>query len=480
MTFAVMVPPGYDIDPARVEALLCQDATGGPWARAGRLFEDLIASGQQPAQTHDGYASVLWQQGKADEAIAHYLQALSHDPYRRTTRDSLIFALDCQPSTTIDDAWAARRAWWALHGATKPRRTHEGHDRTVDRPLRVGYVSGDFRHHSAGMAVQHLVCGHSEAVQAYTYATHAPQHDDAATAVYQAVTHYRDVHALEAGALADLVQADQIDILVDLSGYSAGNRLQAFCLKPAPVQVMAWGYPLGSGLDTMDAVFLDPVARGEDQMTEQVVELPSILPWAAPQDAPPVIARPDRAPMFGAFHRRCKLNADVLAVWAALLERVPDASIAFKGQEYADPDTQAWILASLPRAVFWPGTTHREHLAAYNDVDVVLEAWPQAGGVTTCEALYMGVPTVTLTGPRITNRVAASVLTNVGLEMCIATTPEDYIATAALLVTGRAQFDTWRPALRERLRTSPICTGYGAAVETAYRALWRAWCLKES
>jgi len=485
MPFAVVIPPGDDVSSARI-ADLVRSIKGGAasaapvWNQAASLFDGLLADGFRTADTHQAAGLFAWQMGQAEKAMSHLSACLVLDPSRREVRDALIFAQDLDPASTASERWAQRRLWWALYGAAAyERRQPHRNDRTPTRTLRVGYVSADFRQHSAGLAIESLLTSGIPGTETWCYAAHTPDRDDAHTAVYQAMTRYRNVSDLDDAALAAQIRADQIDVLVDVSGYTAGNRLTMFCHKPAPVQVTAWGYGLGLGLDAIDARFSDPVARGSEQGTEQVVELGALIPWAPPPGFLPQSVR-SAYPVFGAFHRWNKVNAEVLDTWAALLARVPDAVIRFKGEAYQDVHIQAQLRAALGRVEFVGGTTHRAHLAAVGEVDVMLEPFPQGGGVTTCEALYMGVPTVTLQGTDSRARVAGALLSHVGATRGIATTHAGYVDAAAALISDRAALEADRATLRDRLLASPICTGYAEAVAGAYRSLWHAWCASPS
>lgn len=449
-------------------------------AQAAAFFEGLIADGFRLPDAHEGAGMLAWQMGQTAKAVSHLSACLEIDPMRRHVRDVLIFALDLDPQATAADRWAQRRLWWALYGyPVYAQRQPLTNDRTPDRVLRVGYVSGDFRQHSAGLAMEGLVTGGVPGTVPYCYATHNPANDDAHTKVFQSLTAYRNVSALAEADLAAQIRADRIDILIDASGHTAGHRLITFCHKPAPVQVTAWGYGLATGLDAMDARFSDPVSRGTEPGTERIVDLPSIIPWAPPAGFLPPSVRVDY-PVFGAFHRWEKINGDVLATWAAILDRVPTAVIRFKGTTYMDPHIQARIRAVLPRVEFVGGTTHRAHLASVGEVDVMLEPFPQTGGVTTCEALYMGVPSVTWQGEESLTRAASALLTHAAATRGIATSREGYIDAAVALITDRAALEADRQTLRARLLASPICTGYAEAVSVAYRTLWHAWCASPS
>lgn len=485
MAYAVVIPPGDDVSPDRMLDLVRQirseaGTTSLGWNHAAALFDGLIADGIRTADTHQAAGMLAWQVGMAEKAVSHLSACLALDPTRRVVRDTLIFAQDISLHSTETERWAQRRLWWALYGwPAYCRRKPHRNTKKPDRLLRVGYVSADFRQHSAGLAVQGLLTRGIPGTHTYCYANHTPDRNDAHTAVFQSLTTYRNVSALSDGDLASQVRADKIDILVDLSGYTAGNRLEMFCRKPAPIQVNAWGYALGLGLDAIDARFSEAVAHGSEQGVEQIVELPALLPWTPPAGMLPVSVR-SPYPVFGAFHRWEKVSPAVLATWAEILARVPDAAIRFKGTVYMDPHRQAHLRELFPRVEFVGGTMHREHLAAIGEVDVMLEPFPQGGGVTTCEALYMGVPSVTWQGTDSRARVASSVLTQVGATRGIATTRHGYIEAAVAMIQDTAALAADRETLRERLLASPICTGYAEAVSAAFRQLWRAWCASPS
>lgn len=484
MGFAVVMPPGTPEERDRMVALLQTIRAGEATAssaltKAADFFDAMLAEGIRPADAHEGAGLVAWQMGQSAKAHRHLRACLACDPGRRRVRDTLIFALDLDPDTTAAELWAERRLWWALHGAPLyARRLPHRHDRTPDRVLRVGYVSADFRQHSAGLAMQSLLTGGIPGTETWCYATHPPEHDDAVTVVYQSLTRYQNVTGLSDDALAAQIRRDQIDILVDCSSFTAGNRLTMFCLKPAPVQITAFGYALSTGLDAMDARFSDAVSTGSEPSAEQVIDVGSIIPWAPPGGMVGIRPRADY-PVFGSFHRVDKLHAGVLETWGEILRRVPDAVLRCKGTGYMNPDVQAAIRAVVPRVEFEGGTMHRDHLSALGALDVMLEPWPQTGGVTTCEALYMGVPSVTWQGAESRSRAASALLTHVGVTRGIATSRDGYIDAAVAMISDRAALAHDRATLRARLLASPICTGYAERVSAAYRSLWRAWCASD-
>jgi predicted O-linked N-acetylglucosamine transferase (SPINDLY family) len=267
--------------------------------------------------------------------------------------------------------------------------------------------------------------------------------------------------------------------------------LLVFARKPAPVQVTAWGYPTGTGLDAIDVLFADEVVIPADEhrwYAEEIVNLPSVMCVDVPAGLPDVAPSPGARSgslTFGSFNQPMKLSLDVLDIWANIVAAVPGSRIVFKYTGLDEPEQVARIRAAFeahgvrPERIDVLGKTSRyDHLAAYGRVDVQLDPFPHGGGVTTFEGLLMGVPCVTLLGDRISGRASASFLTTLDLPDLVARTLDEYADIAVRLAGQLDRLARERITLRERLLASPIANRdlYTRAVEAAYRLLWRRWC----
>ncbi|MCC7372816.1 MAG: tetratricopeptide repeat protein [Chloroflexi bacterium] len=436
-------------------------------------------------------ASTLQVAGRLDEAAALYRRTLEIAPDSAVAHSGLIFLLDLLPDGAAE-AQAERQRWNARFGqGWRANPPAYGNTAEPERRLRVGYVSADFYRHSAALAILPILRAHVRAqVEVVCYS--GVIIPDALTAEIRSLADgWRDVAQLPDERLAAQIQADAIDVLVDLSGHSAGNRLPVFGRRPAPVQVSAWGYAAGTGLDAIDAFLADPVVLPTGQraaFAEAVVDLPSVLCFEPPADAPAVVPLPALAAghvTFGSFHRLPRLTDDVLDLWARVVAAVPDARMVLKGSGLEEPAVRARIEAAFGRQGVSAGrltilgpTSRQEHLAAYGLVDLQLDTFPQSGGITTLEGLMMGVPSVTLAGSRITERMSASFLTTLGLPDLIATSREAFVAAAVQAAADVQSLAAVRAALRARLLASPIgdVRQYTRSVEGVYRALWRRWC----
>jgi len=467
-----------------VDAQRCYDA--GDWdACIPRIHQLLkIPAFVQPL-TFDALGSCAQYQGRMDLAIECFQKALALDPDYVEARNRIIMIHDAQPETTQAQAQRDRERWWQQHGAPRYAfRQPHGNTRDPERPLRIGYVSGDFQYHSAAQVFHRIALAHSDGYQPYFYSSTPYEKYDSITNSYRVHSGWRDVVAWPDALVADKIRDDGIDILVDLSGYTAHNRLLTFCFKPAPIQLTGWGYATGTGWIAMDGLIADRIVVPEDRQSdhvERIVYLPCVIDYDGTDGLPEPNPLPclDRPPTFGVFQRSLKINSEDVEVWRQILERLPEARLIFKGA-YCE-SLQRWLqyqFGALWRQVEVRGITSAyEHKLAYQEVDLSLDPWPQTSGVSGCDSLWSGVPEVTLIGPRIIQRTTASLLTNLDLPQFIAETPTQYIQTAIEWVTTRREeLNGIRLGLRDRFRASPIHAGYLEATERAYRELWREWC----
>jgi predicted O-linked N-acetylglucosamine transferase (SPINDLY family) len=470
----------------------------GDALHAGRHLDEAITHYQrvlavQPDRPdlYDRLAVALWRLKRSTEAVDAFRQSLALNPDQPALHSSLIFALDTIAGRE-SEARAERRRWNERFGqAWRSHPTCHQNNPDPERPLRVGYVSADFYQHSAATIFQPIIRAHDHArVQVFCYS--GTQQRDAVNAEARALADvWHDVVDLSDDALEALIRADQIDILVDLSGHSAGNRLPVFARKPAPVQVTAWGYATGTGLDTMDYFLADPVFVAADLRTsivEEVVDLPCVITYQPPGDIPSVAPAPvltRKQISFGAFNRLVKASPAAVEAWARVLVAVPSSRLVIKTPKTdldADRarlrDTLIVLGVAAERIEILGSTPQREHLEAHAAIDILLDPFPHTGGITTADALLMGVPVVTLLGEQQAGRVSASLLSALGLHDLIASNADEYVEIAVRLAGDVDRLIRERATLRQRLLASPVGNAglYTRAVEDVYQELWRRWC----
>ncbi len=292
--------------------------------------------------------------------------------------------------------------------------------------------------------------------------------------------------------VAQKIYDDKIDILIDLAGHTAKNRLTIFTYKPAPVQVTYLGYCNTSGLKSMDYWITDTILHPEDTVelaVEKIIRLQRCWTcYQPPTDAPEIIpaTHADNNITFGSFNNLSKLSNEVIGCWSQLIKEVSDSRLVLKARQLADPFIQERILAKFAqhginsnRLILLPNTP--SYMADYNKIDIALDTFPRTGGVTTADALWMGVPVITMAGQRYIERQGASILNAIGLDELITTTPEEYITRAVTLAKDYTLRVELKTSLRERMTNSPLCDGrdLALALENTYRKTWHIWCKSE-
>jgi len=437
---------------------------------------------------------VLMSQGRLDEAIDAYTKAIALKPDDDATYSNLLFCRNYDGSLTPPQLLAAHREWDARYGNHALRAGGFTNDRNTERRLKIAYVSPDFRTHSVAYFLAPLFEAHDHtAVEVFCYSD--VTRPDSLTDHFRGLAnHWLAADGMPHDALADRIRADNIDILVDLAGHTSHNRLAVFARKPAPVQVTYLGYSNTTGLRAIDYRLVDdvtdPPGASDAYAAETLLRLPGgFLCYGGQQDAPQPVAPPclkTSAITFGSFNNPAKVSAATFDVWAQLLTRLPNARLLLKGKPFADETTCAMFLARLAeraigqervQLVGWVPSVSA-HLALYEHIDIALDPFPYNGTTTTCEALWMGVPVVTLKGDRHSARVGASLLTQAGMTDWIAESVDDYIEIALRLAADPAKLHELRRGLRQRLATSALCNGktFARKLENAYRSIWRAWC----
>ncbi len=466
-----------------------------------RKFDEAIAAFRRAievrpdyAEAHSNLGVALQGQGKLDEAIAAYRRAIEVRPDHADAQSNLLMCLNYHDEITADRVFAAHREWGARVARQARPPAAYANARDAERRLRIGYVSPDFRQHSVAYFVEPLLKGHDrQAVEVFCYAEVA--RPDAATARLRGLADcWRATVGLSDDELADRIRADGVDILVDLAGHTANNRLGVFARRPAPVQATWLGYPNTTGLDAIDYRLVDavtdPPGAADALASETLVRLEGgFLCYGGAPDAPEPAAPPclkNGAATFGSANNGAKVSTAAFDAWARLLVRLPEARLLLKGPQFGDATARALLLARLAERgvaaervelMAWL-PDKAAHLAVYDRIDVALDPFPYNGATTTCEALWMGVPVVTLRGDRHAGRVGASLLSQIGLTDLVADSVENYVEIAAALAGDRERLTDLRGSLRPRMAASPLCDGpaFARKIEAAFRRMWRGWC----
>lgn len=466
----------------------------GKFGDAISQYERSLALNPNFAEAHSNLGNALANVGMYEEAIARFRRALELDPSYDTAHSNLIFTLDMCESVGLREQQEERRRWYALHGK-RFADSVKSFRNTPDpaRRLRVGYVSADFNNHSAAYIFGPIIRHHDRSrFEVVCYSGVGAE--DELTQVFRATSDlWRPVFDLSDDQLADLIRSDGVDILVDLSGHTSGNRLLVFARKPAPVQATAWTNATGMG--TIDYFLADPIAIPSEvrrHYAEDVIELPCVLCFDGSELALPVLPLPSlggKPLTFGCLNRIEKISDRALALWGQIMSAVPRSQLLIKDRVLDDARARESLVQRLVahgidvRRVQLLGKSSRvAHLETFHELDLALDPFPMNGAVSTAEALWMGVPVVALLGGTLPGRASASMLTALGMKDWIARNDADYVRIATKFAGKPKTLAKLRKGLRQKVASS--CFGdvvrYTRAVEQAYRSMWRRWCKERS
>lgn len=466
----------------------------------GRLGEAEASCGRaielrpNVSEMHNTLGTVHLDQGRTLDAEACFRRALEIQPDNAFAHHNILFclshnreidaaALFAQHCHFAQQCEAPLRPLWPQH--TNPR--------DPARQLRVGLVSADLFHHAVSTFVEpvlaHLTGNEHLSLHVYYNFT---REDQITQRLRGYVSTWQSVWGMSDAALAEKIRADGIDILIDLSGHTARNRLLTFARKPAPIQASWIGYPGTTGLQAVDYYLADRFlvpAGFEDQFTEKITRLPAVAPFQPPAVSPPINLLPalrNGYVTFGSFNRLNKLHPDVIALWAKLLRALPDARMVVGGmpEDGSDGGLGEWFAAegiARERLDFRPRAALAAYMQQHHHVDICLDTFPYAGSTTTLHALWMGLPTITLPGSTAASRGGPMALTQVGLDAFIAQDKEDFVQKGLYWASNLSELAELRTSLRERCAQSAMFqpATIAAGLAGALRVMWQRWCAGE-
>lgn len=439
----------------------------------------------------------LTEQCELVAAIDCYKKAITNAPHNQTAHSNLLFTTQYLPGQSLKTLLIAHQGWAAtLPANLKKQLLPHKNDPSPNRRLRLGLVSPDLGRHPVGYFMLGLIKSRPKSeLEIICYS------DRIADAMSKELKKHADgwlfSKALSNHDLARRINADKIDILIDLAGHTENNRLLTFAMRPAPIQISWAGYVGTTGLATMDYLLADNhyVHRGEEQYyTEQIIRLPdSWVCYTPPEYAaittPQAVNSKERGVMLGNFGSPAKINSEMLEVWADILKKIPDASLLLKYRGMDNPSNIKRIKEQLAkkdivesRIIIEGKTPHPEFLGRYHDVDIALDTLPYSGGLTTFEALWMGVPVVSVVGDTFAGRHSTSILNTLGLSELVASDLAGYVELVVELATNRKKLQLIRAGLSQRLLNSPLCNHekFSQDLSRKLRKVWQKWCLSQA
>jgi len=468
------------------------------YTEAEEYYRELIRAHPDNVKAYNNLGNNLLVCGRLFAALRCYCKALKVGPRYALARNNMLMSLNYLPHVKTETMYAQHLKWGQVEECESGSiRFHN--DRDPARKLRIGYVSGDFREHSVAYFIDALLQHHDRSQVEVTCFANVEKEDSMTARLRGRTDLWESIVRLENYEAAERIRAQGIDILVDLSGHTEGNRLGIFACRAAPVQVSYLGYPNTTGLGEMDYRltdgWADPESLNPDRYyTEQLIRLESgFLSYTPPEVSPEtgnLPARRNGHVTFGSFNNLAKVNERVISAWSQILKRVPNSRLVLKNKALVDGCVreryyrlfeshginreQVELIGYIP--------VLKGHLDLYNRIDIGLDTFPYNGTTTTCEALWMGVPVLALAGRCHAGRVGVSILNQAGLEDWIAADEDEYIRKCVAFAGDIHRIEQLRSGLRARLQSSALCDGRRLTyeVERAYRKMWRRWCNRAS
>jgi predicted O-linked N-acetylglucosamine transferase (SPINDLY family) len=448
-------------------ALLLQPESADAWNNLGGVLKDL---------------------GRLDESIDCLERAVRLQPDNARIHSNLVFTLHYSPAQDAAALLYAAQRWSEKHAAPlaaeiAPHRN----DPSPGRRLRIGYLSGYFRDHCQALFTVPLFSHHDrERVEIFGYCDVA-EPDHITARLRDCADIWRVTDKLDDAQVAELIRQDKIDVLVDLTLHMAHHRLLVFARKPAPVQVTWLGYPGTTGMNAIDYRLtdpqLDPPTARDELYAERSFRLPDSFWCYDPLTEPPAVnrlpAEQSKQITFGCLNNFCKITDGVLQLWAEVLRTLPNSKLLLLAPPGASrARVKAKLGIATERVEFVAYQPRAEYLKLYHRIDVCLDTFPYNGHTTTLDALWMGVPVVSLSGTTAVSRAALSMMTALGLPDLVAENPAQFVQLAVELANDRARLTDLRANLRERLAQSPLmdASRFARNIEHAYRTLWQHWC----
>jgi len=463
-------------------------------------LDEAIASYRQAIRLEPGYAQAqnnlgaLADAGQLDEAIASQRRAIQFKPDFAEAHSNLVSSLHHDPAYDARMIFEELRRWNQRHAEPLKKfiQPHTNH-RDPDRRLRIGYVSPDFRVHVVGQNLLPLLREHDHRQMEIFCYSNVLRPDRLTDELRGFADVWRNIVGLSDSQVVSQIRQDGIDVLVDLALHTGNSRLLIFARKPAPVQVTWLGYCSSTGMDAMDYRLSDPYLDSLDSdlsvYSERTVRLPETywcysVPGPTPDPSPPPATAAGYV-TFGCLNSFAKVSPAALDLWAEILRAMPQSRLIV----HSRPGTHLNIVRerfagkgiSPDRLEFPTRRPWHEYVQTYGRIDIALDPFPWGGGITTCDALWLGVPVVSLMGRTAVGRGGASILSNVGVAELIARTPQQYVQIATDLANDLPRLAELRRTLRGRMQTSPLMDAprFARNVEAAYRQMWRNWCAAE-
>ncbi|MBF0450142.1 MAG: tetratricopeptide repeat protein [Candidatus Magnetomorum sp.] len=463
------------------------------WKKAFEHFHIALELDPQNAGAHTNLSQAYRLIGQMSDAIRHIQKVIALEPDSRIAHSNFLLYLNYCPEISSQELFDYHLKWGQQFSYVPKDRRFFSNYPDPDRPLRIGYISPDFRGHSVGYFIEPALIHYDpKQLEIFCY-SHVPGPDQTTQAIQTRVNHFFQIHEMDDGTLSNQIRSDGIDILVDLAGHTANSRVLVMTHQPAPIQITYLGYPTTTGLKHVDYRLtdaeVDPLGESDTFHIEKLIRLePHFFcfpPLGNRIPVSPLPALEKKHITFGGFHNTSKLSDAVVKLWSSVLRQIPAASLLLQAAAYDDPDIVRHFQSCFEKygvssnRVQYMGRLPFDHyLRLHHQIDIMLDTFPWTGHTTSCHALWMGIPILTLEGNRHASRIGQCLMKALGLPEWIAMDHQSFIEKAYDFSQKIKELDKIRVNLRNRVLQSMIShkKTYAQSLENTFRKIWSQWC----
>ncbi|MBM4147289.1 MAG: tetratricopeptide repeat protein [Nitrospira sp.] len=485
------------INPHHTDALLNKGfifQMQGNFEKAIECYKQLLQINPRSIEALNNLGNLLKDIGQLNDAEMCFRRVIETDPNFPVPYSNLLFLMNYNSRFDAKSIFSEHLNFARIFAEPITSTFSYIDKRRRNSRLKIGYVSPDFRQHSVSYFIVPVLETHNrEQFELFCYAT-VPIQDDVTRRIQNHIDQWQTIAGMSDKQAAELINKDEIDILIDLAGHTSQNHILLFAHKPAPIQVTWLGYPATTGIAIMDYKivdhYTDPPGMTEQFYSEELVRMPEgFLCYLPDKDSPEIVHLPALSAghiTFGSFNNFAKVTPEIIAFWTDILKAIPGSRMIIKSKGISDEMITDYIIdmfiqkgitADRIELLSWE-LSIRSHLETYNRIDIGLDTFPYNGTTTTCEALWMGVPVITLSGNTHASRVGMSLLSNIGLPELVAGTPDEYVKIAVDLARDLNRLQSLRERLRDMMAYSPLMnkTRFIMNLENCYRTMWEKWC----